>query len=273
MRMKFWLALGLMWALAVPIAAQAQQRYLEVTMLKIEPGKRADFEAIGKRVADANRRYQGDHWIAMEAYYGEGDIINMISTRSSYAEIETASKAFHDALDKGYPGGYQKFDSDVDNTVVSLRSEVRRRLPRLSYNAPADAAATDSLIGQSRWIRTITVRVRPGQERNFETIIRQVNDSAQRSNQPATLLVSEADSGARGTVFYISRPLKGLADLDGGISLARMLGDAGYESFLQGIGNTTENIETAIYRFVPALSNPPDDVVSAGNSFWSGGQN
>jgi hypothetical protein len=55
-------ALGLLAAilLGAPAALWAQGDYLDVSIVKVKPEKVADFEAIGRKIADANRHSNGD---------------------------------------------------------------------------------------------------------------------------------------------------------------------------------------------------------------------
>jgi hypothetical protein len=40
-----------------------------VYVTRVKPEKRAEFNAVCKKIADANRRHQGDTWVAMETLY------------------------------------------------------------------------------------------------------------------------------------------------------------------------------------------------------------
>ncbi|MBI3665952.1 MAG: hypothetical protein HY236_06965 [Acidobacteria bacterium] len=40
--------------------------YLDIAVVKVRPEKRAEFDAINKKMADANRKNKGDNWIASE---------------------------------------------------------------------------------------------------------------------------------------------------------------------------------------------------------------
>ena len=54
-------------------------------------------------------------------------MVTFVSYRSSYADAEQAIDAFMGALNKAYPGAADKVFQDFNNTVVSYRSEFRRR--------------------------------------------------------------------------------------------------------------------------------------------------
>jgi len=46
--------------LGVLLVAQAQESYLEVFVVQVKPEKRADFDAISKKIVAANRQSSGD---------------------------------------------------------------------------------------------------------------------------------------------------------------------------------------------------------------------
>src|SRR5256885_1672440 len=88
--------------LAAPIAVRAQGDYLDVLTVKVKPEKVADFQALTKKFADANRRFNGDRWIALETVYGEANVYQFTSTRKDYAEIEKAGEAEQAAAVKAF---------------------------------------------------------------------------------------------------------------------------------------------------------------------------
>src|SRR5260370_1893075 len=91
-RKALW-ALAVVVCLAAPVAAQAQGDYLDVFIVKVKPEKLADFQALNKKLADANRRYNGDRWLALEALYAEGNVYPFTSTRKDYADVDHAFEA------------------------------------------------------------------------------------------------------------------------------------------------------------------------------------
>src|SRR5712664_4050681 len=83
-----------MWAfvvavcLAAPVAVHAQGDYLDVYMVKVKPEKIADFQVLARKGVDANRRFNGDRWLATETLFGEGGVLVVASLRADYADIE-----------------------------------------------------------------------------------------------------------------------------------------------------------------------------------------
>src|SRR2546427_3451178 len=141
-RKALW-ALAVLVCLAAPVAARAQGDYLDVYMVKVKPEKLADFQALTKKWADANRRYNGDRWLALETVYGEGNVYLFTSTRKDYADVGATEAAAMLAANKAFgKETAQKIEQDFSNCLVWSRSELRRRRWDLSRNSPTDRKST-----------------------------------------------------------------------------------------------------------------------------------
>jgi hypothetical protein len=264
------IAFVLLAALAVGQAQQAQESYLDVFTVQVKPDKRADFDAISKKIAAANRQNKGDTWIAMETVYGPGDRVSFVSTRNSYGEVESAMGEFMGALQKTYgKAATDKMFQDVSQCTVSSRSEIRRRRWDLSSNAPSDPAAYAHLLGEARWLRTTMVHVRPGQVATYEAMTKDLKAAREKASPPLTVLVSQAVAGQEGTVFYVTTLQSSLAGFDGIPSMQKTLGDEGYAKFLKANADAVSGTETVINRFLPELSNAPEQVASIAPDFWT----
>jgi hypothetical protein len=264
------IAFVLLAALAVGQAQQAQESYLDVFTVQVKPEKRADFDAISKKIAAANRQNKGDTWIAMETVYGPGDRVSFVSTRNSYGEVESAMGEFMGALQKTYgKAATDKMFQDLSQCTVSSRSEIRRRRWDLSSNAPSDPAAYAHLLGDSRWLRTTVVHVRPGEVATYEAMMKDLKAAREKASPPLTVLVSQAVAGQEGTVFYVTTLQSSLAGFDGIPSMQKTLGDEGYAKFLKANADAVSGTETVINRFLPELSNAPEQVASIAPDFWT----
>ncbi len=248
--------------------AQAQESYLDVYTVQVKPDRRADFDAISKKIVAANRQNGGDSWLAMETVYGPGNRVTFISTRTSYGDIEKATGSFYEALQKAFGKTTEKTLQDFGQCLESSRSEIRRRRWDLSSNAPSDPAAFAKLIAGSRWLRTNAVHVRPGHNNGFEAILKDLKAARDKASPPQTMLVSQAVAGQEGTVYYITTLQTTLAGFDVVPTLQQLLGNEGYDKFLKASAETVENTETSINRFIPEISNAPDEVASNAPDFW-----
>src|ERR1700720_2518094 len=148
-RKALWALIAVV-CLAAPAAVRAQGDYLEVFIAKVKSEKVADFQALTKKWVDANRRFNGDRWLALQAVYGEGNVYQFTSTRKDYAEIDKVTEASMLAANKAFgKETSQKLEQDFNNCLVWSRTELRRRRWDLSRKAPKDADAYAKLIGES----------------------------------------------------------------------------------------------------------------------------
>ena len=261
-----WLVVVLLAMLAV---AQAQEDYLDVFMVQVRPEKRAEFDAITKKMVAANRQ-SGDNWLAMETVYGQGNRVTFISTRKTYGDIETATGLFYSAMEKTYgKAAAEKLLADFSQCLISSRSEIRRRRWDLSANGPSDAAAYARLIGGTRWLRTTAVHVKPGQNNTFEAILKDLKAAREKSNPPQLMLVSQAVAGQEGTVYYVTNLQSSLGGFDGMASVSELLGADGYDKFLKASAESVVSTEAVINHMVPELSNPIKEIVAAAPDYWT----
>lgn len=267
----FW-ALALvvcMIPLIAPTAMQAQGDYLDVYVVHVKPEKMADFEELARKIADANRHNNGDHWMALETVYGEGETYSFVSTRQDYAEIDKASDTFMSAMNKSFGNdAAQKMLHEWESCLSGSRTELRRRRWDLSRKAP-DAASYAKFIGESRIVRTTAVHVRPGRVAEFEGLLKEAKAAGEQNANTQPLLVSQVIEGGRGTTFYVTSLRSGLGGFDNNPTMREVLGDDGYKKFLQVSADTIENTQSAIFRFSAELSNPPQEVMAAAPDFWN----
>ena len=268
MRNRYLAGLMLAGILAFPLSAQMPEGYLEVYIAKVKAGKRAEFDTINKRMVTINKKNNGDTWLALEVMYGEQNTVYFTSTRNTFGAAEEASKAFMGAATKALgAAGMQKLFNDFDSTVENARSELRRRRWDLTASAPADAAAYAKMIAQSRFVRTAIVRVRPGKAGEYEDQLKMVKSAQERANPGVGVFVSQVVAGEPTGVFYITTLVKSLSDLDKVKPLQEVLGSswAGYQ---RAVAESVASTEVFIGRFLPELSNPPEEVASLDAKYW-----
>jgi hypothetical protein len=255
--------------LAAPVAVHAQGDYLDVLTVKVKPEKVADFQALTKKFAEANRRFNGDRWIALEAVYGEGNVYQFTSTRKDYADI---AKANEDEMLAGNKGlgkeGSQKLGQDFNNCLVWTRSELRRRRWDLSRKAPQDAEAYAKLIGESRLLRTTAVHIRPGHVPEFEALMKDMKEAAEKNPDTAPVFVSQVIEGSKGAVFYVSSLRSSMGGFDHNPTVKEILGEDGFKKYQQINADAIETAESSLLRFNPEISNPPEEVAKVAMDFW-----
>lgn len=251
------------------IMAAETQDYLDAFVVQVKPEKRAQFDAISKRIAEANRGNNGDQWIAMETMYGEGNVVTFISTRKGYGDIEKAMGAFMGAMSKAYgQAGTQKMFEEFSSCLVGSRSEVRLRRWDLSSNVPSDKDLS-KIVGNGRYLRTTMVRVRPGRIADFEALAKETKAAREKNAPDEIVLFSQAVAGQDGTVFYVTQIKPSLAAFDDVPMTSKLLGEEGYQKWLKTNAEIVETTRTVINRYLPDLSNVPTQVASVAPDFWS----
>jgi hypothetical protein len=249
-------------------AQQAGGDYLDDYIVKVKPDKRAEYDAISKKVAEANRKAKGDTWLAMEQFYGDGDTVMYVSPRKNFADVEQGNTAFMAAVNEAYgAGGMKKMMMDYGPTIVSARSVVRRRRWDLTVNAPKDENAYNQLVGNAHYLMSTVMRVKPGHDDQFMEIAKQAKAALEQGGQ-WTILISQSFAGRPDNVWYRSVLLHSLSDIDSGPNLKKLMGDEQFAAWMKLCGEALEPDETTIYRFLPELSNPPKEIADVAPDFW-----
>ena len=254
---------------AMPLALFAQGEYLDIYIAHVKPDKVTEFNALAKKVVEANRRYNGDHVLTQSVLYGENHTYVFTSVRQNYADLDKGMDAFMNSMVKAFgKDATNKVMQDWDSCLVSSRTELRKRRPDLSRKMPADMAAYAKLIGTSRVLRSTIVHVRPGRGPDFEALLKDAQAVAEKNENTQPVLVSQAIEGTSGTTYYVTALRTGLDGFDKNPTIREILGDEGYKKYLQGIADTVETSESMILRFMPELSYPPEEVVAAAPDYW-----
>jgi len=268
LRRAIW-ALVVVVCLAAPMAVHAQGDYLDVYIVKVKPEKLADFQTLTKKWIDANRKYNGDTWIAMETVYGEGNVYQFTSIRKDYADIDKLNEAAMAAANKAFGKEIaDKMERDFQNCLVWSRSELRHRRWDLSRKAPTDPVAYAKLIGESRVLRTTAVHIRAGHVPEFEVLLKETKEAGEKAANTQPLFVSQVVEGTKGATFYITSLRTSLGGFDNNPTTRDILGEEGFKKFQQVSADSVEHSESTLFRFSPELSNPPAEIASASADFW-----
>jgi len=250
--------------------AQTQGGLLDIYVARVKSEKRAEFDAVCKKMVDANRRHDGDSWVALETTYGDLNTVIFSSSREDYAAIETGMTAFTGALGRSLGmAEAHSLEQQFNSTLESARTETRARRHDLSYNPPADHAAYVEAIGKTRWIRSVTVYVRPGHSMDFEAALKELKAASQKTNQPGQRWVSQVTNGGSPGTYVLTRLLASWSELDKGASLQELLGEEGYAKFQKTTADAVVSIDYEIFRVAPELSNPPAEIIAVAPDFWN----
>jgi len=262
-------ALAIAVCLAAPVTVHAQGDYLEVYIVKVKPEKIADFRVLARKWADANRRFNGDRWLATQSLFGEGGVYVFTSLRQDYADIEKNSETGMVAVNKAFgKEATLKMLHDWESCLEWSRSELRRRRPDLSRKAPTDMDSYAKLIGDSRVLRTTAVHVRPGHIADFEALMKEAKEAGEKAANTQPVLVSQVVEGSKGTTFYVTSLRGSLGGFDKNPTIREILGEDRFKKYLQVSAETVEGSESAVYRFSPELSNPTEEIVKVAADFW-----
>src|SRR6266850_1519903 len=230
--------------LAAPVAVRAQGDYLDVLTIKVKPEKVADFLALTKRFAEANRKFNGDRWLALQSVYGEANVYQFTSVRKDYADIDKANEAEMLAANKGLgKEGAQKLEQDFNTCIVWSRSE-------------------------SRLLRTTAVHIRPGHILDFEALMKDSKEAGEKNPDTAPVFVSQVVEGNKGAIFYVSTLRSSMGGFDHNPTTKEILGEEGFKKFQQISADSVEVAESNLYRFDPSISNPPEEVAKVAMDFW-----
>jgi hypothetical protein len=176
---------------------------------------------------------------------------------------------FAGALNKAYgEREAQSLLEEFNNCVSSTRSEIRRRRVDLSPSFPSDNAAYAKWVGESRWQRTSAVRIHPGRTAEYEAQIKVIKGALEKKDPKWIMSISQSMAGQQGTVFYITTLTSSLGRLDSSPSARELLGEEDFSKYVHTVAETVVSSETIINRFLPRLSNPPEEIGSAAPEFW-----
>ncbi|MBZ5585216.1 MAG: hypothetical protein LAQ30_24020 [Acidobacteriia bacterium] len=254
--------------LAFAAWAQAPDQYLDYYIVKVKPEKRADFDAIAKKIADANRKNQGDKWIAMEMIYGENDTVGFVSSRKDMAAIDMGMESFMKAMKESYGDKAEGVFHDLEACTSSSWGEIRRRRPDLSSIPHPDQYM--ELVGRTRFLRTAAIHVRPGHADDFEEVLRMSKIAREKADPERVVSITQSVVGSpRGMTYYITSLQPSMAGFDAKLPpLKEALGEESYMKYEKLVADSVIGSETAIMRMLPALSNPPEEVVRVSEDFW-----
>ncbi len=266
MLQRFAVSAGLSVLFAASAAAQLP-KYLDVFTVKIKPEKHADFMTAAKRLADANRRNQGDYFLAWGTEYGEPGI-TFTTRRSDLAAIERGMDMFRKATHEAFGAGAEKFMQDLMGSTSDARAEVRAFRWDLARHAPEQQDDIDRVVGNARWIRTITLRVKPDRRDDFEGWMRD-SKAAMEKADPEPAFIAQSYVGQEGVEYYVTHFAASLGDFDKRPTLREMLGEEGYNDYMKRTAEDVISARITLGRAMPEISNVPESIVNVSRDFWT----
>ncbi len=262
-----WTSVCILALFALLAVAQEKQELLDIEQVQVKPEKRAEFDALLKKLTDANRKNGGDTWVTVESMYGDANVITFISTRNGYGDVEKGQDAFQAALTKSFGEAQgQKLESDWMNCVLWMRTQLRARRWDLSSNVPKDY---NRMVGEARYLRTTRVKVRSGRSEDFEAMVKEVKAAREKSAPQNIMLVSQVVAGEEGNVYYVTTLEPTLASYDALLPIKKFLSDDAYQKWQKSNADVIESATTTIHRFLGEMSNAPKEVAAVAPDFWN----
>lgn len=245
--------------------------YRDYWIGKIKPEKMGAFDALARKMADANRRMKGDHFIASSVEYGDHGTVMYVSPRENFGGVQKGGEVFMKAINDALtPAGAMKMFGEMGTTMIGSRAEVRRLRPDLSINMPGPEDL-NRMIGNARYIRITTTRVRPGKMQVYIDNSMMLKAALEKSGSSrGASLVAQGVLGQYTGSFYSTRLLSSMADLDEPmVQVRQLLGDEDYKKYAQALSDSVMFTESVVARIVPEWSNPPAEVAAVAPEFWT----
>jgi hypothetical protein len=250
-------------------AAQAQQGYIDETVVQVKQGKGAAFEALVKKMVAANRENKGDNWIAVQTLYGESNTITFSSVRDSYAAAQKGSDDFEHALATAMgQAGADKLFEDLGDCIADMQSVLLARRQDLSANLPADPAEASKIVGNARVVRTLRIVVRSEQGPKFEELAKEVKAAQEKADPNFHSWISQSAAGERAGVYYVTQFRSSLGAFDNEPELPKIMGEDAFQKLLKNAAGVVQSEVITVGRLSPDLSNPPESVASVAPDFW-----
>jgi hypothetical protein len=249
------------------VMAQTPAEYLDITHVQVRSDKGKDFEDAIKKMAEVNRRYKGDRWVALSTEYGDFGGYMFSAPREKLADVETGMSAFQKALKEGLGPMGDKLMRDVAAFSASGYSEIRRRRWDLSVNAPSNSGEMLKIVAETRWIRTLTLRMRPGRSAEYLDAWKGFQTELAKVTPAVPILVSEASTGA--PAVFVGVYYKNWAEMDAGTpGVTKAVQSEAYQQLTKVTRDAVQSSKWEINRIRPELSCAPDEVVAADPAFW-----
>jgi hypothetical protein len=255
--------------LAIAGLASAQNRsvYQEVSTAHVKMERVKDWEDNVHKLIDVNRRLKGDTWITLQTEFGDSGAFLISTARRDMASVQSGMEAFMRALKEGMGPTADKVMRDLASQTNSFKSELRRRRWDLSVHAPEDAAGNQKMVGQSRWIRTVRVDVKPGRASEYIEAWKKFQAELEKVSPPVTALVSESVTGRPALTVAIYH--KSMAEMDEqNAGVQKAVASPAYANLMKVSGEAVSMTNWEIHRVRPDLSNPPEGIINADPSFW-----
>jgi hypothetical protein len=163
----------------------------------------------------------------------------------------------------------EKLFADLSDCSAESQGVLLRMRPDLSSNLPTDMAERNKIVGGQRWIRSTRITVRFGMGPRFEELAKEVKAAREKTGAKTLVWITQTVAGDLNSVYNVNQLESSLAGFDEkGADMQKVMGNEAYGKLIKAAAEIIEKEDVTISHFLPELSNPTEDIVSAAPDFW-----
>lgn len=235
------------------ILAQEPSLYLKIIREDIKPGKGTAHEKTEMAFARAFSKSKYPNYVAWEAMTGPSQAW-FLERYDSYAAIEAAAKISNTEPLKTT---IDQLDEQDGALRTGERNMIARYMKDLSY-APVPAN-----LAKYRYIRVLTIRIRPGRFEEFAEMRKIWNAAWEKAGYKHRRAIYNVLYGAPQGTYLALGGMESLKTLDEAVNLT--LG----ERYMKLYQDIVVSSESTLFEVNPKMSNPPKEYVTADPEFWA----
>jgi hypothetical protein len=161
----------------------------------------------------------------------------------------------------------EKIFADMMGASVMSQAEIRRRRPDLSASPIQSQEDLNKLLGQTHWIRTVRVDLKPGKLHDFVELWNPLKLELQEMLKDRTIAVSQTLTGP--PVIWMASFAKSFAEFDEMTNATKNLTETeAYRNYIKGLADVATMSQFEYHRIAPELSNVPEAIASVDPAFW-----
>ncbi|MBZ5538167.1 MAG: hypothetical protein LAO31_19615 [Acidobacteriia bacterium] len=257
--------------LVAPLAAQhtmGPPKVLSILREEVKPARGGTHEKVETGYAQFFKKAKlPTGWLGMTAVWGNSSEAWFVTGYDSFAAFDKERTAVDKMIAGGVKAELDQLDKQDSELLSGARALVATYNKDLSYRAEVD-------IAHMRFMRIVTVRVRPGQGHTFEEARKIVNAAHEKANVDEHFSIFEVVAGAPAGTYFIITPLKSLAEQDDfsvlhGKAYEDALGEENRAKLRKMQSEAVIASETSVYAFNPSMSVLPKEWTDADPDFWT----
>jgi len=271
MRKSFYLAaLGCVLLLSfVGVFAQDHHppKILQIVREEIKTGKMPAHNVEANSVVQIWSKAKSPyHRLAMVPVAGNENEVMYVWPFANYSDLENAGRELDKISNVTYKADFDRIaaQNKWEDLHTTQRDAIAVLREDLSYNPNMD-------ITKMRYMRTETIRLKPGMDRDWEEGRRILKAAHEKAKIDESLIVYQIVGGMQNGTYMVFIPWKsldGLGTLPHGKDYWEAMGDSNRDKMNKINSESIVFHDLAIYAFVPGLSYVPAEFVAA-DPFWT----